>query len=226
MRILIVEDDEKTANYLKRGLSEAGHVVDRARDGATGLAMALEDIYDVLVLDRMLPQMDGIELVKGIRAHGNQVPALMLSARASTQDRIEGLQAGCDDYIAKPYAFSEILARLDALARRVQPTRRQAVLKVGDLELDLLGRRAMRGARHIDLQYREFLLLELLMRHAGQIVTRSMLLETAWPYDFEPRGNIVDMHIHRLRGKVDEGFGTPLIHTVPGSGYVLGPLRP
>jgi two-component system, OmpR family, response regulator len=226
MRILIVEDDEKTASYLKRGLSEAGHVVDRASDGATGLAMALEDIYDVLVLDRMLPQMDGIELVKGLRARGNQVPALMLSARASTQDRIEGLQAGCDDYIAKPYAFSEILARLDALARRVQPTRRQAVLKVGDLELDLLGRRAVRGARHIDLQYREFLLLELLMRHAGQIVTRSMLLETAWPYDFEPRGNIIDMHIHRLRGKVDEGFATPLIHTVQGSGYVLSPQRP
>ena len=221
MRILIVEDDDRTAVYLTRGLSEAGHVVDRATDGATGLAMALEGIYDVIVLDRLLPEMDGIAVVRTLRERGIEVPVLMLSALAGTLDKVAGLRAGSDDYIGKPYAFSELTARIDALLRRGEPARSDAVLRVGDLELDLGQRRATRGGRRIELQHREFLLVELLMRHAGQIVTRSMLLEAAWPYDFEPRGNIIDMHIHRLRRKLEEGFATTLIHTVVGAGYVL-----
>lgn len=221
MRILIVEDDERAAGYLDRGLSEAGHVVDRVADGATGLAMALEGIYDVVVLDRLLPEMNGLDVARALRERDVQVPILMLSALSGTPDKIVGLKAGVDDYLAKPYAFAELTARLDALLRRKSPSRRSAILKVADLELDTLQRRATRGGRRIDLQHREYLLIELLMRHAGQIVTRSMLLEAAWPYDFEPRGNIVDMHIHRLRRKIDDGSSTPLIQTVPGAGYLL-----
>jgi two-component system, OmpR family, response regulator len=221
MRVLVIEDDKKAGRHLLRGLSESGHVVDHAEDGETGLAMALEGIYDVLIVDRRLPALDGVTLVRRLRTAGAAAPVLMLSAIGSSADRVEGLQAGCDDYLAKPYAFSEVLARLESLARRADRTRRAAVLLVGDLELDIPSRRAARAGRPVRLQHREFLLLEKLMRHAGQVVTRSMLLEAAWNYDFEPHGNIIDMHLHRLRQKIDQGFACPLIHTVLGAGYMI-----
>jgi two-component system, OmpR family, response regulator len=222
MRLLIVEDDDRGGRYLVRGLTESGHIVDRASDGETGLALALEDIYDVLIVDRRLPGLDGIALVQRLRKQGVAIPVLMLSAIAGAADRVAGLQAGCDDYLAKPYAFAEVLARVEGLARRADKARGQAVLRVADLTLDTLARRALRGGRAIELQHREFLLLEHLMRHAGQVVTRSKLLEAAWDYDFEPRGNIIDMHIHRLRRKVDSASERPLIHTISGAGYMLG----
>ena len=221
MRILLAEDDDRAANYLVRGLAESGHIVDRVADGETALAMALEGIYEVLVLDRMLPAMDGVTLVRRLREQDPRTPILMLSAVASTIDRVEGMRAGCDDYLGKPYVFMELLARLEALGRRADRSRRLAVLRVGDLELDTASRTVSRAGRLIRLQRREFLLLEQLIRHAGQVVTRSMLLEAAWDYDFEARGNIVDMHIHRLRKKIDEGFSYPLIRTVPGAGYMI-----
>jgi two-component system, OmpR family, response regulator len=219
--MLVAEDDARTAEYLVQGLRESGHIVDRAADGETALAMALEGIYDAVVLDRRLPGLDGIEVVRRLRERNLRTPVLMLSAVATTTDRVEGLRAGCDDYLAKPYAFSELLARLEALARRGDRSRRHAVLRAGDLELDTVGRTASRAGLAIRLQRREFLMLELLLRHAGQVVTRAMLRKAAWEYDFEPAGNIVDMHIHRLRQKVDHGFAEPLIHTVPGAGYML-----
>jgi len=221
VRILIAEDDDRTANYLVRGLTESGHIVDRVADGETALAMALEGIYDTLVFDRMLPAMDGVTLVRRLREHDPRTPVLMLSAVASTIDRVEGMRAGCDDYLTKPYVFAELLARLEALGRRADRSRRRSILRVGDLELDTVGRTVSRAGRLIHLQRREFLLLEQLIRHAGQVVTRSMLLEATWDYDFEARGNIVDMHIHRLRKKVDEGFSHPLIQTVPSAGYTI-----
>jgi two-component system OmpR family response regulator len=221
VRILIAEDDDRTANYLVRGLTESGHIVDRVADGETALAMALEGIYDTLIFDRMLPAMDGVTLVRRLREHDPRTPVLMLSAVASTIDRVEGMRAGCDDYLPKPYVFAELLARLEALGRRADRSRRHSVLRVGDLELDTVGRTVSRAGRLIHLQRREFLLLEQLIRHAGQVVTRSMLLEATWDYDFEARGNIVDMHIHRLRKKVDEGFSYPLIQTVPSAGYTI-----
>jgi two-component system OmpR family response regulator len=219
VRLLIIEDDARAAAYLQRGLTESGHVVDSAADGETGLVLAQEGIYDALVVDRKLPAMDGLALVRRLREADQLTPVLMLSAIASAPDRVAGLAAGCDDYLAKPYAFTEVLARLEALARRTDRSRATAHLKCGDLELDLAGRSARRRGRPVALQHREFLLLEMLMRHAGQVVTRSMLLEAAWDYNFEPRGNIIDMHIHRLRKKIDEGEDRPLILTVPGAGY-------
>jgi two-component system OmpR family response regulator len=222
MRLLIVEDDDRAAGYLARGLSESGHVVDRAADGELGLALASEGIYDVLIIDRRLPVLDGLSLIRRLRQHDAMTPILVLSAVGSAADRVEGMRAGCDDYLAKPYAFAEVLARLEALARRTDRARQSAVLRVGDLEIDTLARRARRAGRDIRLQHREFMLLEYLVRHAGQVVTRSMLLETAWNYDFEPRGNIIDMHMHRLRQKIDHGFDQPLIHTVLGAGYRIG----
>jgi two-component system OmpR family response regulator len=221
MRLLIIEDDDRGGRYLIRGLSESGHIADRATDGETGLALALEEIYDVLIVDRRLPGLDGISLVQRLRKQGVSTPVLMLSAIASAVDRVAGLHAGCDDYLGKPYAFAEVLARVEGLARRHDKTRSQSVLRVADLTLDTQARRASRAGRDIDLQHREFLLLELLVRRAGQVVTRSMLLEAAWDYDFDPRGNIIDMHIHRLRRKIDRSFERPLIHTIPGAGYTL-----
>ena len=221
MRVLVAEDDQRTADYLVRGLSESGHIVDRTGDGEMALAMALEGIYDALILDRKLPGMDGVALVRRLRLRDRRTPVLMLSGIATTADRVEGLQAGCDDYLAKPYSFSELLARLEALGRRSDSSRRRAILRVSDLELDTESRTVTRAGRAIDLQRREFLLLELLVRHTKQVVTRSMLLEAAWTYDFDARGNLVDMHIHRLRQKVDEGFACRLIHTVPGAGYTV-----
>lgn len=221
MRLLIVEDDDRAGSYLARGLTESGHIVDRAADGELGLALAREGIYDVLIVDRRLPILDGLSLIRQLREHDWLTPILVLSAVGSSADRVEGMRAGCDDYLAKPYAFAEVLARLEALARRTDRTRRLMVLRVGDLELDTQGRRASRAGRDIRLRHRELLLLEALIRHAGQVVTRSMLLEIAWSYDFEPRGNIIDMHLHRLRQKVDRGFAYALIHTIAGAGYMI-----
>jgi two-component system OmpR family response regulator len=221
MRVLIVEDDHRAARFLVRGLGESGHVVDHAADGELGLALGLEGIYDVMVIDRRLPGLDGLALVSRLRAAGIDAPVLMLSAIAGMRDRVDGLQAGCDDYLAKPYAFGEVLARIEALSRRADRTRQHKILEVGDLELDIPARKARRGGRTIDLQHREYLLLEHLVRHAGQVVTRDMLLEAAWDYDFEARGNIVDMHMHRLRRKIDGASEKPLIHTVSGAGYMI-----
>jgi two-component system, OmpR family, response regulator len=221
MRLLIVEDDDPAARYLARGLTESGHVVDRAADGELGLALASEGIYDGLIVDRLLPLLDGITLVRRLRERDTATPVLMLSAIGGTSDRVEGLRAGCDDYLAKPYSFAEVLARMEALARRSDRARGSLVLRAGDLELETKSRTASRNGREIRLQHREFLLLEYLVRHIGQVATRSMLLEAAWDYDFEPRGNIIDMHVHRLRQKVDLGFAYPLIHTVPGAGYMV-----
>jgi two-component system OmpR family response regulator len=221
VRLLIVEDDDRAGSYLARGMMESGHIVDRAADGELGLALASEGIYDVLIVDRRLPILDGLTLIRRLRERDTTTPILVLSAIGGTADRIEGMKAGCDDYLAKPYAFAEVLARLEALVRRADRTRASTTLRVGDLEIDTHSRRASRAGKEIPLQHREFLLLEYLMRHAGQVVTRSMLLETAWNYDFEPRGNIIDMHVHRLRQKIDEGFAYPLIHTVLGAGYMI-----
>lgn len=222
MRILVIEDDARAASYLVRGLSESGHVVDTAENGADGLAMALEGIYDALVVDRHLPGMDGLELVRTLRHRQQTTPVLMLSALASTQQRVEGLQAGCDDYLGKPYAFIEVLARLEALLRtREQAPTNSGCLQVGELTLDCAARQLTRQGRTIALAYRETLILEKLMRHRGEVVTRQMLLESAWDYEFDPNDNVIDKHIYRLRRKLDEGFEQSLILTVPGVGYSL-----
>lgn len=224
MRLLLIEDDVRSAQYLMRGLLESGHVADHIADSRTGLAMAGEGIYDVVIVDRRMPGLDGIALVMALRRSNPGMPILMVSASASTQQRVEGLQAGADDYLGKPYAFAEILARIEALARRNDKTRHRTVLVVSDLVLDIASRTARRGARDLKLLGRELALLEQLMRRPGEVVTRAMLLEAVWNYDFDPRGNIVDMHIHRLRSKVDGTTEPALIHTVPGAGYAIRPV--
>ncbi|MBK5356006.1 response regulator transcription factor [Pseudomonas sp. TH41] len=222
MRILVVEDDQRAAAYLVRGLSESGHIVDTTEDGRDGLSMAIEGAYDALIVDRRLPGMDGIALVAQLRERGLRTPILMLSALASTQHRVEGLEAGCDDYLAKPYAFVEVLARLDALLRSAAPHPRDTLtLQAGPLRLNRASRSVVRQGKTIVLQQRESLILEKLMRHCGQVVTRDMLLESAWDYAFDPNDNVVDKHIYRLRRKLDEGFPYSVIRTVPGAGYLL-----
>ncbi|HEY7978525.1 MAG TPA: response regulator transcription factor [Rhizomicrobium sp.] len=221
MRILVVEDDLEAQRYLVNGLKEAGHVVDDAEDGEIGLSLSLSRPYDVAIVDRMLPKIDGLKLVEELRQHGNVTPVLFLSALSEVDDRVKGLKAGGDDYLTKPYAFVELLARLDALMRRRHPAAVKTRLQVGDLELDLLTRTAKRGEASIDLQPREFRLLEYLMRHASQVVTRTMLLESVWEYHFDPQTNVIDVHISRLRAKIDKGFDTPLLHTVRGAGYMI-----
>ena len=221
MRILVVEDDLEAQRYLVNGLKEAGHVVGDADDGEIGLSLSLSRPYDVAIVDRMLPKMDGLKLVEELRQHGNVTPVLFLSALSEVDDRVKGLKAGGDDYLTKPYAFVELLARLDALMRRRHPAAVKTRLQVGDLELDLLTRTAKRGEASIDLQPREFRLLEYLMRHASQVVTRTMLLESVWEYHFDPQTNVIDVHISRLRAKIDKGFEAPLLHTVRGAGYMI-----
>lgn len=221
MRMLVVEDDIEAQRYLVNGLRESGHVVDDAADGETGLTLALSRPYDVAVIDRMLPKMDGLRLVQELREHGNITPVLFLSALSEVDDRVKGLKAGGDDYLTKPYAFVELLARIDALMRRRQPSAVKTKLQVGDLELDLLTRQAKRNGTGIDLQPREFRLLEYLMRHAGQVVTRTMLLESVWEYHFDPQTNVIDVHISRLRAKIDKGFDPALLQTVRGAGYMI-----
>ncbi len=224
MRVLVIEDDRDAAAFMAKGLRESGHVVDLAHDGRDGLVMAAGNEYDVLVVDRMLPGLDGLSLVKTLRATGNTTPVLFLSALGEVDDRVKGLRAGGDDYLAKPYAFTELLARLEALVRRqVAPSTeaRETVLRYRDLSMDLLTRRVERSGRVIELQPREFKLLEVLMRHAEQVMTRTMLLEKVWDYRFDPQTNVIDVHISRLRQKIDRDFDTPLIHTVRGAGYTL-----
>ncbi|TCR85285.1 response regulator transcription factor [Rhizobium sp. BK376] len=221
MRLLVIEDDDRSAAYLKKGLSESGFVVDHAADGELGAALALEPIYDLLIVDRLLPKLDGIELVSRIRESGVLTPVIMLSALGSAFDRVEGLRAGCDDYLAKPYYFTELLARIDAVTRHRTPGGTDGEIVVGRLSLDTRRRVCTKDGHVVGLQLREFLLLQTLMRNAGSVVTRSMLLEAAWDYDFEPRGNVIDMHIHRLRKKIDGDDPVSSITTVPGAGYLV-----
>jgi len=222
MRILVVEDDAEVAGYVAKGLREHGHAVDTVADGRDGLHRARTEPYDALVIDRMLPGMDGLDLVQSLRETNSQVPVLFLSALGEVDDRVKGLRAGGDDYLTKPFAFSELLARVEALARRADSAAgEQARLQVADLKLDCLARTVERGGQPIALQPREFKLLEYLMRHAGQVVTRTMLLEHVWDYHFDPQTNVIDVHISRLRGKIDRDFDPPLLHTVRGAGYVL-----
>jgi two-component system OmpR family response regulator len=221
MRVLIIEDDLEAATYIAKALRESGHAADHASDGETGLSMAREEAYDVLVIDRMLPRLDGLSIVRQLRAEGRDTPVLILSALGDVTDRVTGLKSGGDDYLTKPFAFSELLARVEALARRVQPEEQKTTYAVGDLVLDRLSHRVTRAGQSITLQPREFRLLEYLMKHAGQVVTRTMLLEGVWDYHFDPQTNVIDVHISRLRSKIDKNFETPLLHTVRGSGYVI-----
>jgi len=222
MRILLLEDDRQGAAYLVKGLTESGHVVDHAANGEDGLHLALTGEYDVLIVDRMLPKRDGLAVVRMLRADERPTPVLVLSALGEVDDRVQGLRAGGDDYLVKPYAFSELLARLDALARRQRLTNMMPQrLQVGDLELDLFSHRVTRAGKLISLQPREQRLLEYLMRNAGQVVTRTMLLERVWDLHFDPQTNVIDTQISRLRGKIDRGFERPLLHTLRGIGYKL-----
>ena len=223
MRILVIEDDKDVASFIQKGLEQAGCNVDLADNGKDGLLLATTETYDALIVDRMLPGIDGLTLIRTLRASDNQTPVLILSALGEVDDRVRGLKAGGDDYLVKPFAFSELLARIEALVRRAQSGTEQqvTVLRVADLELDLLRREARRGREEIDLQPREFQLLEFLMRHAGQSVTRTMLLEKVWEYHFDPQTNVIDVHISRLRSKIDKGFDKAMLQTVRGAGYRL-----
>ena len=222
MKVLVIEDDPETAAYIARGLSEQGHVADHVADGRDGLLMAGSGGYDVMVVDRMLPGLDGLGVVRTLRGAGVQTPVLFLTALRGVGDRVQGLEAGGDDYLIKPFAFAELLARLSALARRPPLSDTPTVLRVADLELDLLKHTATRAGARVDLQPREFRLLEFLLRHADQVVTRTMLLEGVWEFHFDPKTNIVETHVSRLRGKLSRGGRDPeLIHTVRGAGYIL-----
>lgn len=221
MHILLVEDDTELASQIGKALREAGHVVDHCGDGRTGLLQASSESYDVVVLDRMLPEVEGLKLVKTLRAVGDTTPVLIMSALGDVDERVKGLRAGGDDYLAKPVALSELLARVEALGRRRGPAEEQTNRRIGDLSIDLLGRKVERAGRQIDLTRREFDILDLLVRNAGRIVTRSMLLETVWNYHFDPQTNVIDQHVSRLRRKVDANFDRPLIHTLRGIGYMV-----
>lgn len=224
MKILLIEDDGETAEYVANGLREDGHVVATAASGGAGLTCAMDEDFDLLIVDRMLPGIDGLKLVRTLRGAGNETPVLFLTALGGVEDRVAGLNVGGDDYLVKPFAFSELGARVAALGRRPRAAVAETALRVFDLELDLVSRTVRRAGRVIALQAREFRLLEYLMRHAGQVVTRTMLLERVWDLHFDPRTNVVETHISRLRAKVDKGFGPELIHTVRGAGYcVRGP---
>src|SRR5918998_3141749 len=223
MRILIVEDDREAAAYLTKAFREAGHTADAAHDGLDGYAMAREGPYDVLVVDRMLPKLDGLSLIRSLREQGVETPVLILSALGQVDDRVKGLRAGGDDYLPKPYAFSELLARIEVLSRRraAAPNAEPTHYRVGDLELDRLSHRVTRSGHEIVLQPREYRLLEYLMRNANKVVTRTMLLEHVWDYHFDPQTNVIDVHVSRLRAKIDKGFDKPLIHTIRGAGYMV-----
>jgi two-component system, OmpR family, response regulator len=223
MRILIIEDDREAASYLVKAFREAGHVADHATDGLDGYAMGREGAYDVIVVDRMLPKLDGLSLIRSLREQGVDTPVLILSALGQVDDRVKGLRAGGDDYLPKPYAFSELLARVEVLVRRraASGTSEPTAYRVADLELDRLSHRVTRQGTEIVLQPREFRLLEFLMKNAGQVVTRTMLLEHVWDYHFDPQTNVIDVHVSRLRSKIDKGFDRPLIHTIRGAGYMV-----
>lgn len=223
MRILIIEDDVEAAQYLLKAFKEQGHVADHAADGLEGYGMAEGGDYDVLIVDRMLPKLDGLSLIRSLREQNITTPVLILSALGQVDDRVKGLRAGGDDYLPKPYAFSELMARVEVLARRrsapvnSEPTSYQ----IADLILDRLSHRVTRGSEEIILQPREFRLLEYLMKNAGQVVTRTMLLENVWDYHFDPQTNVIDVHVSRLRSKIDKGFDVPLLHTIRGAGYMI-----
>jgi two-component system, OmpR family, response regulator len=221
MRILVVEDDTETAGYITQGLAQEGHVVDALGDGRDGLSQAMGEAYDLMVVDRMLPGLDGLSLVRALRSVGQRVPVLFLTSLGGVDDRVDGLNVGGDDYLVKPFAFSELLARVNALGRRPQLKDADTVLRVGNLEMDLVARTVKRGGHSIDLQPREFRLLEVLMRNKGRVLTRTMLLERVWSFHFEPRTSVVETHISRLRTKIDRPYGTELIHTIRGSGYTM-----
>jgi two-component system, OmpR family, response regulator len=221
MKILLIEDDEATAGHIIKSLRQHGHTVDHAVNGRDGLFLAAGEPYDVMIVDRMLPGLDGLGVVKTIRGAGVKTPVLFLTTLGGIDDRVEGLEAGGDDYLLKPFAFAELLARVNALARRPPPAEVQTLLRVADLELDLLKRSVTRGGKSIDVQPQEFKLLEYLMRNPGRVVTRTMLLENVWEFHFDPQTTVVETHISRLRSKIDQGFGKPLIHTVRGSGYCI-----
>ncbi|CAN7484098.1 response regulator transcription factor [Phenylobacterium sp. LjRoot164] len=223
MRILIVEDDLEAAEVMDRGLTEAGHECVRASDGEAGLSAAQAGEFDVMIVDRMMPRMDGVSMVQALRREGDQTPVLFLSALGEINDRVEGLKAGGDDYLVKPYAFVELIARVEALSRRRETGSVQTLLRVGELEMDLIARTVHRQGKEIDLQPREFQLLEFMMRHAGQSVTRTMLLEKVWEYHFDPQTNVIDVHVSRLRSKIDKGFERAMLQTVRGAGYRLDP---
>jgi two-component system OmpR family response regulator len=221
MRVLLIEDDPDTADYVTKGLEEEGHTIDHTSDGRDGVSQAMSDEYDILIVDRMLPGLDGLAIVKGLRTAGRRVPIIFLTALGGVDDRVDGLDAGGDDYLTKPFAFSELLARVNALARRPHLKGEETRLKVGDLALDLISRTVVRAGTEIELQPREFRLLEVLMRNKGRVVTRTMLLERVWNFHFDPKTSVVETHISRLRSKIDRPFPTELIHTIRGSGYSL-----
>ncbi|HVJ52256.1 MAG TPA: response regulator transcription factor [Aliidongia sp.] len=224
MKLLVIEDDREAAAFLVKGLKESGHTVDHAGDGRQGMFLATSERFDAMIIDRMLPGMDGLAIIAALRASDNQTPVLILSALDAVDDRVRGLKAGGDDYLAKPYAFSELLARLEALTRRNTGGKAETRLAVGDLEIDLLARSVKRAGREIELLPREFRLLEVLARHVGHVVTRTMLLEEVWDYHFDPQTNVIDVHVSRLRQKIDKGFDRPILHTVRGAGYCLRPV--
>lgn len=221
MRILVIEDDREAANWLIKGLTESGHVADHAADGETGLNLASEGGHDVLIVDRMLPKLDGLSLIRSLRDQGIRTPALILSALSDVDERVKGLRAGGDDYLGKPYAFSELLARVENLGSRQADKPLETRLRAADLEIDILSRIVTRAGKPILLQPREFKLLEYLVRHAGHIVTRTMLLENVWDYHFDPQTNVIDVHVSRLRSKIDKGFDEPILQTVRGAGYMI-----
>ena len=222
MKLLLVEDNERVARFVKKGLTEAGHTVDHADNGRDGMYHAVSEPYDAIVMDRMLPGgIDGLGIIEALRQQGNRVPILILSALDGVDDRIPGLRAGGDDYLTKPFAFGELLARLDALLRRSQSQAVETVMSLGDLSVDMLAHRVTRAGRPVALQPREFKLLTYLLRHANQVVTRTMLLENVWDYHFDPQTNVIDVHISKLRQKIDAGFATPLLRTVRNAGYML-----
>lgn len=222
MKLLLVEDNERVARFVRKGLTEAGHTVDHAENGRDGMVHAVSEPYDAIVMDRMLPGgIDGLAIVEALRQQGNRVPILILSALDGVDDRIRGLRAGGDDYLTKPFAFGELLARLDALLRRSQSQAAETVMSLGDLSVDMLSHRVTRAGKPVALQPREFKLLTYLLRHANQVVTRTMLLENVWDYHFDPQTNVIDVHISKLRQKIDAGFDMPLLRTVRNAGYML-----
>jgi two-component system OmpR family response regulator len=226
VNLLFIEDDREAAHYIVKGLRESGYTVDHVSDGREGLFQATEHCYDLIIVDRMLPHLDGLSIVRMLRDNGNTTPILILSALGTVDDRVQGLKAGGDDYLTKPFAFSELLARIEARLRRATGSEVVTQLRVANLELDLLARRVTRAGRDIDLTSKEFALLEFLMRRAGQVVTRTMLLEGVWDLHFDPQTNVVDVHMSRLRQAIDKGFERQLIHTVRGAGYILRDERP
>ncbi|AAK86436.1 MULTISPECIES: response regulator transcription factor [Agrobacterium] len=225
MKILLVEDDNTTGNYVTKGLASAGHIVDWVKDGREALAAGLDGGYDVAIVDRMIPGLDGLNLVKSLRAASIRIPILFLTAMSGVDDRVEGLEAGGDDYLVKPFAFSELTARINALVRRPPITTEKTRLRVGDLEMNLVTRTTSRGGQRIDLLPREFSLLELLMRNEGRILTKTMFLEKIWNFNFDPQSSVVETHISRLRAKIDKPFDQPLLHTVKNTGYTLHARR-